>query len=120
MKTRKPHKQIWSKINAPVDEGIVELIGAMAMFPKLQTIESCQGEPAWVCFTYGMDGWRELAEFVLGYFGPALSVALGDRISVSIQIEESGRIQGEITVCPGLITATTETIKQLARDYVKL
>lgn len=36
------HRQIWVKVNALVDEGIVELVNALSSFPKLQTYESCQ------------------------------------------------------------------------------
>ena len=109
------HKQVWVRVNTQVDEKIKPLIEAMSLFAKLRTIESCQGEPAWVCFSYG-DSWNELADFVCGYFGKRLMEKFGDRVSVSIHIEEN-RIQGELNIRPGMITATTADIKQLARTY---
>lgn len=53
--------------------GVAPIVAALARFPKLRTIESCEGNPergAWVCFDYGEDGpesWRDLAEFVLDF-----------------------------------------------------
>lgn len=98
------HEQVWVKINAPVDRAIGGLISALSAFPKLQTIESCQGngkEAAWVCFVYGIDAgeaWRELADFVLGYLGPRLAREVGDLASVRIQVTSFGRARGELWV----------------------
>ena len=93
----KPHTQVWVKVNAPVDEGIAELIEALSAFPKLQTFESCQrdaakpvggkeGRPAVVFFHYGRHDHahphREIADFVLGYLGPGLMKELGDLVSI--------------------------------------
>jgi hypothetical protein len=49
------HEQTWVKVNTTVDKGISRLIEALSDFPKLKTIESCQGTKgwAWVCFDYG-------------------------------------------------------------------
>lgn len=68
----KTHKQVFVKINAPVDAAICDLVSALGAFPSLETIESCQGSEkssAWVCFRYGNywdHPWRDLAAFVFG------------------------------------------------------
>src|SRR6516164_1098222 len=68
---RNNHRQVWIKVNADVDAGIVRLVEALSSFPQLRTTSSCQGNPprgAEVTFVYGehvYDGWKALAEFVV-------------------------------------------------------
>ncbi|HUI87916.1 MAG TPA: hypothetical protein VLX61_04250 [Anaerolineales bacterium] len=110
------HKKTWIKVNVQVDEGIKELVEALSAFPKLQTIESCQGSqntPAWVCFYYG-NSISELSDFVLRYLGKELAEKLGDRVSLSIQIKSSGLPQGELQVRHEAIRICTKVLKQLA------
>lgn len=116
------HKQTWVKVNAPVDKGIKELVVALSAFPKLQTIESCQGEGegAWVCFWYG-DYWSEkphkdLADFVLGYLAPRLHEELGDSIVISIRVDSAGIPQGDFTVRPGALPNTLKVLRSLAYE----
>lgn len=110
------------KINAPVDQGIADLIQALSAFPRLRTVESCADMDgrgtAWLCFVYGEDNaWRSLADFVLGYLGPELMCLVGDRASVSIQVTTVGLPQGEITVRPGARPTTVKAIRRLSRNY---
>jgi hypothetical protein len=116
------HDQVWIKVNAPVDNGIAALVTALSEFPKLQTIESCQGgnEWAWVCFVYGKHWetpWKELADFVLGFLGPRLTRELGDRIRVSVQVTEAGQIRAEMDVNSTAISATVKLLNELRREY---
>lgn len=119
----KCHKQEWVKVNAPVDQDIAELVETLNSFPRLQTIESCQGgakNGPWVCFVYGNhwdSPWKELAEFVLGYLGPGLAAQVGDRASVSIQIKQSGQIHGELAIRPGALKLTGAALRRLRRSY---
>ena len=111
------------RVNTPVDTDIADLISSLSAFPRLQTIESCQGNsnnPAWVCFYYGnywLHSWRDLANFLLGYLGPAMTRKLGDRVGVSIRVTESGQIHGELMVRPGAIQVTVRALKTLLRDF---
>jgi hypothetical protein len=110
------HKQSTAKVNVLVDKRVKKLVEALSVFPKLQTIESCQGDSthsAFVCFLYG-NSWGELANFVLGYIGKELAVKLGDRVSVSIQVNSYGLPRGELTVRPGAIHKLTKVIKSLS------
>ena len=114
------HRQTWAKVNAPVDKRIRELVEALSAFPELQTIESCQRDKdtgAWVSFWYGDywdNSWNALAAFVLGYLGPKLTCELGDRVTLSIQVNSAGLPLGELIVRPGAITRTARLLRDLA------
>lgn len=120
----KTHPQAWVKVNAPVDKSIKDLIIALNMFPRLQTIESCQGDSnkwPWVCFYYGehwKHQWKELSNFVLGFFGPGIVKKVGDVCNVSIRVTENGQILGELFVNPDAIPIVTKAITKLYREYV--
>ncbi len=126
------HKQVWVKVNAPVDEGVADLIQALSSFPKLETIESCQGGyprsdsdeegmPAMVFFHYGQHdhapNHREIAEFVLGYLGPGLMKELGDRIDIRLQVTTQYIIMGKLGVRQGAMKRTVKAVRQLRRKF---
>jgi hypothetical protein len=126
------HKQAWVKVNAPVDRGIAELIEALSAFPKLQTFASCQGGyprsdadkegmPAVVFFHYGQDDhadpYQGIADFVLGYLGPALMKELGDLVSIHIEVTTQYIIMGELKVRQGAMPRTIKTLKRLRREF---
>ena len=116
------HKQVWAKANILVDQGISGIISALSEFQHLETVESCEGNELngpWVCFRYGSywkNSWRELADFVLGYFSPRLIEAVGDDVSVKIQITPSGNIFGELSIRPGATSRVEAALWALARD----
>ena len=122
-KNLKSHKQVWAKVNVPVDNGVAELIKALSAFERLQTIESCEGSnqaAAWVSFVYGNyweDPYRELAAFVLEHLGPELSRALGDRINISLQVDGFGMARGELSLRPGATTKTIRVLKRLRHKF---
>jgi hypothetical protein len=126
------HKQVWIKVNAPIDEGIAELIEALSSFPMLQTIESCQGDaaepvsgeegqPAKIFFYYGQHDhahpYRDIAEFVLGYLGPELMGDLGDRVSVQLDVVTEYIVMGILTVRQGAMRRTIRAIRRLRRNF---
>ena len=128
---RGPHKQVWAKVNAPVDEGIAELVGALSEFPKLQTIESCQGDagethldregaPAVVFFHYGQHDhahpYRDIADFVLGHLGPGLIRELGDLVGVSLRVTEYG-VRADLVVRHGVLPRAVKILKRLRRGF---
>lgn len=119
---KRPHKQSWIKINAPVDDGVADLVSSLSAFPRLQTIESCQGgsdSSSWVCFCYGdywRHPWRDLANFVLGYLGPALAHEIGDRASLTLRVTDSGLVHGEMRVRPGAMRVTISALRRLLRN----
>ena len=124
MKKKNSHKQTWIKVNTHVDESIKDLITALNLFPKLRTIESCEGDnnhTIWVCFCYGEDqnnSWKELADFVLKYFGPIIVYKVGDRVEISIRVTGSGGVMGELSVRRGAISIVTKAITEIYRENI--
>jgi len=110
------HRQTWVKVNTQVDSGIAELIQALNTFPGLRTLESCESgsESAWVCFDCGDCGWRTLAECVFDLMGPKLVADYGDRVCLNLGIAENGTYRAEMTVNKSIISAVSESIKQIA------
>lgn len=72
------HAQVPVKVNAYVDEGVADLVAALATVPGLVTVDSCQGRPdrheAWVMFR--MIGWRDAGEVLFDKLLPALPESL--------------------------------------------
>jgi hypothetical protein len=114
------HEQVWVKVNTTVDKGISPLITALSAFPKLQTVESCQKISngwAWVLFTYGEEGeqnWEPLARFVFGFLGPEIVKELGDRVKISMEVNEAGLYRAEMAVQPAAIPATAKVLAKLS------
>jgi hypothetical protein len=119
------HKQVWVKVNAPVDKGVAALVETLSQFPYLETKESCESLPdgsVWICFLYGSywaSKWWDISDFVLGYLGPQLMERLGDRVSVAVRITESGLPQAELLIRPGAIHQTLHVLKNLIKTYRK-
>ena len=117
------HKQVWAKVNVPVDSKIVELVEALSAFPMLETLESCQGqedEPARVCFLYG-DYWshpsRDIAEFGLEFLAPGLAAEIGDDAHLYLELNGSGITQGNLVVRAGAIQQVTKALRQLLQRF---
>ncbi len=117
------HKQVYTKINVPVDSEITELIEALSSFPMLETLESCQGakdQPAWVCFLYGdywSHPWKDITEFGLGFLAPGLSAEIGDDARFSLEMNGSGVVQGHLTIREGAVSRTTDALRRLLRRF---
>ena len=123
MGDRPAHRQVWTKVNAHVDEGVADLVFALSSFQGLRTLESCQGDPdgaAWVCFFMGEDRedeWPLLANLLLGRVGPTLARELGDLAHVSIHVTGAGLVQGELTVRSDAMSDTVSLLLSLAADW---
>ena len=118
------HKQVWTKVNAHVDIGIVGVVEALNMFPLLQTIESCEGTGGrpWVCFSYGeseQQSWREVAEFTLGIFAPLLFEKVGDAAGVTLRPTVSGLVLVELTVRPEGLKSVQKAIYDIAMEFTR-
>jgi len=59
----------------------------------------------------------DLSAFIVYFMGAKLTEFLGDSISISIQIRENGEPQGELSIRPGAIQCTTDSIINLANEY---
>ena len=119
----KNHKQVWAKVNVPVDVGVKSLVESLNAFLGLQTLESCEGnkdESAWICFVFGnywKHPWHDLANFVLDYLGPRLAQEIGDVAQITLRVTGHGHFRGELSVRPGALELTTSTLQQLATDF---
>jgi hypothetical protein len=123
MMSKKKHKIIWVKVNAPVDSGIAGIVSELNKFPQLETVESCEGndkQGPWVCFRYGSywkNPWSEISKFVLGYLAPRLIESVGDDANIRIQATPSGAIFGELSVRPGAAPRVEAALRELSRDF---
>jgi tRNA(Phe) wybutosine-synthesizing methylase Tyw3 len=74
------HPQRWIKVNAPVDEGVAEIVSLLNSIEGLQTLQSCQGDPGerdgYVWFTCGE--WKQLTQVVFERIGPVLKRQLDE------------------------------------------
>lgn len=117
------HVTSWARVNAPVDRDIVLLVEALSLFPKVETIESCQGnspEPAWVCFRYGdywLDPWRGLANFVFGFLAPRLTTSIGDAVRLSVQMHQTGVAIADLYVQQDVVDQTVEALRQIRAEF---
>lgn len=117
------HRQVFVKVNAPVDEDIAVLVTAMSSFNGLVTIDSCQKDrrsgEAYVSFHFGKND-NQLTNF-LQY----LSVGLGKRIDLCcgfvLRMEwfAGGETPiAQIRVAPKEIRHVAAAIKILAKDRI--
>ena len=96
------------------------IVAALAEFPALEIVESCEGysdKSAWLYFRYGEywnRAWTDLAGFVWGYLSPGLTAAVGDDASVRIRISPSGQMFGELSVRPGAEHRVQTALRMLA------
>jgi len=111
-----PHKQVWVKVSAQVDEEIAGLISEMNALPGLQTVESCQGgyvegrseeTAAFVYFYFGT--WQQISELAFNEMAPALS-GLGH---VQVDRPGIGDPMGKVVIFPGSLRQGTDALLQV-------
>lgn len=114
----KPHKEIFVKVNAPVDEGIASLVLALSRIPDLITIESCQGGPqdAFVCFHLG--AWQECGDFLYGNLLPALSPDMRGQVALRMQAYDTDVARAFISVDPGAVPELSEAVQTSADQFM--
>lgn len=117
------HEQVWAKVNAPVDRGVVGLIEALSQFPGLETVESCEGngrDAVWICFRFGRywrEPWRDLVEFIFGFFAPKLFEAVGDSASITVRPRESGTALADLSVRQDAKEQVEDALRNLAAEF---
>ena len=113
------HEQVMAKVNVPVDRNLQGLVEALSLFSELQTIECDEQKngDAWISFVYGNqekpDTWKPLSSFVFSKLGPTLAEEFGDRVSLNVQVTESGSYRAEMTVQKAAISAVVKSLKSL-------
>jgi hypothetical protein len=117
------HEQVSVKVKAWADRGVAPLVEALAEFPGLISLESCQGgeedaPDAYVTFKRG-GTWQELGAFLAW-----LSVALGDQpyfYRLSLEWNYGGSSPwARIYVAPRSVDNPAQTISQSAATPVSV
>ncbi len=112
------HRQVFVKVNAPVDEGMAEVVRLLSRIPGLETVESCQGysgEKAFVSFQLG--GWKELSRLLSlltsELFDPKEAVIVSARTA-------NGSIPiGRITFRSAMTPRVERVLRRIARVYAR-
>lgn len=108
------HNQIQVKVNALVDEGIADLVTALATVPDLITLESCQGgEGADAFVHFRLGGWQEAGRFLFEELAPKLPTDL--RADIAMRLEAygtSGTALGTLTMNPRAVSALADIIRR--------
>lgn len=112
------HEQVWAKVNVPVDEGIAEIVAILSEVDGLETVDSCQGDPArndlgqdmpaYVFFYFG--DWWTISEFAFGAIAPVLEGIEGAEIRV--EIFGGGAPMGKLSVLAPSIPRLAAALKQ--------
>ena len=81
------HPQTWIKVNAPVDEGVAEIVSMLNSVEGLETLQSCQGGPGeregYVYFACG--DWKRLSRCVFEQIGPSLKRKLDEDATLTVE-----------------------------------
>jgi hypothetical protein len=89
------HRQVWVKVNAPVDSGVADIISLLSEVPQLQTIDSCQGEEDDYAFVHFYLGdWKTTGKFIFDFLEPALRKI--DDTEVSLKVFNASDPSGKI------------------------
>lgn len=81
------HPQTWIKVNAPVDEGVAEIVSVLNSVDGLETLQSCQGDPGekegYVYFACGT--WEEVCRFVFQKLGSKFKKRVDDEATLIVE-----------------------------------
>ncbi len=85
------HPQRWIKVNAPVDEGVAEIVELLNGVDGLETLQSCQGDPGrkdgYVYFAFG--NWQRICQFVFEKIGPVLKKRVDEDVVLTIEAADA-------------------------------
>lgn len=110
------HRQVFVKVNAQCDEGVVPLVEALNQIDGVTTFDSCQ-DGAWgayVFFTYG-ETWQDLAALL-----QAISTGLSDPgVSVGFKLTlewwgSNDKPRAQIALEPGHVALVSAALRELA------
>jgi hypothetical protein len=105
------------KVNAPVDEGIAELVAALSEFPEIETLESCQGDhdkPAFVIFRLG--SWRDCGSFLFDKLLRAMDSNLRADVSASIIGYGVTHCLGRLSLSPEAVSSLADTVRAVRKS----
>ena len=114
------HKQVFTKVNVEVDEGIELVVSALSLFPQLSTRESCQGGnnlSATVFFEYG-NTWQKAAEFLFDYLAPKLWERVINETLLSMELYMGNIYLITIEMKPKSIRGVAKAIRATHKEWL--
>lgn len=116
--TSSGHKQVWVKVNAPVDAGIAAIVELLNRVPGLRTIDSCEGIPgrkrAHVYFNYG--DWKKMSRFAFARLGPHLAKAMDGDLIASVEVFNGSDPMGKLSFDTEATPKVASVIKKLLHE----
>ena len=110
------HREVPVKVNAWVDEGVVDLVSALSEIDGLVTIESCQGaegmRPAFVIFRYG--DWQQCGDLLFGQLLPKMTPELRAMTALRIEGYDADTASGSIRIEPSAVSDLAVCVRRLA------
>lgn len=81
------HPQRWIKVNAPIDEGVADIVSVLNGVDGLETLQSCQGDAGqregYVYFALG--NWEDICRFVFQKIGPELKKKIEEDATLVVE-----------------------------------
>jgi len=116
------HPQVWVKVNSVVDEKLAEMVSVLNAIPKLQTVDSCQGEPdkeqGHVYFFFG--GWQVVGRFVFTELAPLLQEYLGEDVQLEVHATSGREPLGLLKFSTEAIPKVTAALRSVGRKVYEL
>ena len=116
------HPTTWVKVNAPVDEGIAEIVVLLSEVEGLQTLESCQGvssaypdeeRPAYVIFLF--KDWGTISRFAFEVVSPAVAKLDADT-AVMVEVFNGSEPRGRIQIrSPAAVPVVAAALREAIR-----
>ncbi len=111
------HLQTWIKVNAPVDEGVADIVATLNTVDGLETLQSCQGDPTekdgYVYFACG--DWKRLSEFVFERIGPPLKSRLDEDATLILEATNADCPMAKLSFRAEAAGMVASTLKEVLR-----
>lgn len=111
------HPQRWIKVNAPIDEGVAEIVELLNQVDGLETLQSCQGEPGYrdgyVYFACG--DWKRLSQFVFERIGPTLKEKLDEDATLTVEATNAEEPMAKLTFRAEASGMVVSALKEVLR-----
>ena len=111
------HPQTWVKVNAPVDEGVAEIVAVLNTVDGLETLQSCQGDPGesdgYVYFACG--DWRHVSQFVFEQVGPELKRQLDEDARLVIEATNAEEPMAKLSFRADAAGMVASALKEVLR-----
>jgi hypothetical protein len=111
------HPQTWIKVNAPVDEGVAEIVSLLNNIEGIVTLDSCQGDPGdrrgYVYFSCGE--WKRLSQVVFEQIGPALKGRLDDDATLTVEATNADEPMAKLSFRAEASGMVASALKEMLR-----